>query len=297
MLETIYKDYKVVDVALRNYDLQEELLDLIVAIYGVAGREFNPDSFHQMVKHLKDSCDYSVMNMNSACVFAALLLIRYDYPLSKVAKLRQVINQVRTAGYRSRVSNYMAFILLDEENVDDILGKGSDIYKGMQEEHGMITGEDDFIATIFLAYLPFTSDKIIEIVESAYHKLSKVGFKKGNTLQNLSHLVTLLISDSPDAFIGHIGEVQKLCGQCKIKLNGSQYVLFGLTAFLVVDYPSYMNLLLSMIDYHKEALGVKRLRTLQTDILFISALEAYFKDVGMTYDDLAEIQKHGITVA
>lgn len=88
-----------------------------------------------------------------------------------------------------------------------------------------------------------------------------------------------------------------MCGQCKIKLNGSQYVLFGLTAFLVVDYPSYMNLLLSMIDYHKEALGVKRLRTLQTDILFISALEAYFKDVGMTYDDLAEIQKHGITVA
>lgn len=294
MLNAIYDISEAVKQTLESYNLQEELEDLIVAIYGSTRGEFDPVAYTQMVEHLKESLDYSIMNMNNACVFAALLLIRYDYPFSKVTKLRSAIEKIRSAGYRSRVSNYMAYELLEEEVIDDDLSKSAIIYQHMQEVHGFLTGEDDFLAAVYLSQLDETPEKIGVLVEENYKVLARNGFKKGNALQNLSHYTSYVGKGDSLAYLDKVCLINKLFQEHKIKLNSSQYIIYGLVGLIVDEPLVYMDYLSEQIGHYKFLMETKRLRTLQMNMVVIESLRNYQSEQGRDFGDILTLRDDGI---
>lgn len=284
VLRAIYEDLSAIESTLAPYDLQEEMEDVITAVYGLSGKEFDADAYIQMVAHLKEICGYSVMNASTTCLMAALLIARYDYPLSKASRLKQTVAQVRNAGYQSRVSPFMAYVLLDDDVADDTLSKSVQIYHEMQEVHGVITGEDDYVPSLYLSGCTSDPKTIAEKVTDNYKNLIKKGFKKGNALQSLAILMTYLASCEDEVLIESAAEVLSQLQSLKIKLNGSQFVLYGLIAFAVEDLPDYLTLLTSEIKRYKEKLGIRRLRTLQKNVIIVETLRQYHRNTG-TYPD------------
>lgn len=294
MLERIIKESDVITSAVKTLNLQEEMEGVIVAVFGISEHTFDEEAYFNLVQHLSDSCDYAIMNMNTAALFAALLQIRYDYPFSKVAHLNQVIDRVRNSGFRSRVSNYLAYALLDEEEVDDKLGIAQDLFAEMQEKHGLLTGEDDYLASIYLASLDFPVKEITEIVESIYASLAAKGMKKGNALQNLSHHLAVLSGGEYENLVERVASVYKLCNTHKLKLNSSQYNLYGLIGYLINDYERFLSELLTSIDAYKSKLETKRLRTLQLNVIAIECIKNYAINSGTTMESYSDWQRRGI---
>lgn len=284
MLERILSNTETIRAAMAPFNLQEEIEDTIVAIYEVSGKTFDKDAYLNLVHFLTESFDYALMNMNTAAIFAALLLIRYDFPLSKVSRLKLVIERVRNSGFRSRVSNYLAFVLLEEEEVDDRLSKSLSLYHEMQEKHGLITGEDDYLTSVYLSSLMVEEKAVIDMVETIYTSLASLGMKKGNALQNLSHQLTILSSGDYEPLIQDVKKVYDKFHEHKIKLNNSQYVLLGLIGFFVKDLDRFMGVYLADIESYKQLLDCRRLRTLQLNVITVMTLKKYLQDTDTSLD-------------
>jgi hypothetical protein len=286
MLEFMFDQGEEIERQLQEYDLQEELEDLIVAIYGLTKTMFNDELFNQVVKVLKNNCDYSMMNTNLACLYASLLIVSFDNPTTKIFDLIETIEMVRTAGFRSRVSNMIGFILLDKEDIENQLVKALKIYHIMHDYHGIITGEDDYLSTVYLAGIKQSSKAIVSQIELDYKRLSSLSFKRGNALQSLVHGIQLLKTRDREEIITDIDELHLGLKRAKIKINGSQILILSLVAGLGLDVNDYVDNLMKSMDEQLEKKGLKRLRSLhKTSIMLQLTRHMYEEDLTGEYPD------------
>jgi hypothetical protein len=108
------------------------------------------------------------------------------------AKLYQ---DLKSAGFKSGTYLPLAAYTLAGYQGDyqssHLIERMSAFYKGMKEKHFWLTGQDDYVFAALLAMGKSPVDTAIEHMEIAYEDLAQIGFKKGNGLQSLSHILTM----------------------------------------------------------------------------------------------------------
>jgi len=273
MLRDMYADGTKIEACLKEYDLPESMLDLIVVIYGLARHDFDGDAYNLVVNALRNKCDYSLMTSNTACMYGALLIVLYEDPLNKISHMIELVNVFRGTGFRSRVSNLMALGLLDESmEPEDRSTETLKLYHEIHRKHGFITGEDDYLAVMHLAGMKRPIETQIQAVESYYHQLAALSFNKGNALQALSHQLALFASEDQTALVH---ELDKWCRRFKkdrIKINGSQILLFGLLGALGLDEEVFMSGLLQRMEKARSYNPDSRVHALQRSAIILEEI-------------------------
>lgn len=296
VLKHFFAEEDSIKKVLSDYNIKEELIDLIIAIYGLTGKSCKPDKYREMIIIIKNSCDYSIMNKDMAVLFAALLIIKYPYPFSKVSVLVDIIERIRGAGFKSKVSNFMAFAIMDCEDVEYKINRALTIYRLMEDNHSVITGEDDYLATMYLTYLPMKAKDIGQIIKNYYKDLTAEHFRRGNALQTLSHLLPLILDKSYKEILEKVCLINEEIKKHKIKYNSSQYILLAIFTMFIEDVEVFIGNYKTGIEAFKEATGIKRLSTLQTIIVAMENMEAS-KEVESKFEVIDSEKRHFMEAA
>ena len=273
MLRDMYSDGKKIEVCLKEYDLPEAMLDLIVVIFGLAKYDFEENAYKQVVSMLRQKCDYALMTSNTACMYAALLIVLYENPLSKIYRMIELVTIFRDTGFRSRVTNMMALGLLEEDMDPEDRATGTlKLYHEIHQKHGFITGEDDYLAVMYLAGLEKPIEVEIHEIESYYHQLAALSFGKGNALQALSHQLALYGTNNPQALVQKLDRWHRRFKKDKIKTNSSQILLYGILAVLDLDEDEFMRVLIPRMVQAQENNSDHRVHALQRSALVLEEI-------------------------
>lgn len=132
------------------------------------------------------------------CVAAMLVTHRID-AAAFLAEVGRTDTRLRALGVRrGHVHEILATLVLMGHGTgrvtDEQLARFAEILDGMRAHHPWITGADDYPACALLVDAPRA--RLMERVEHFYASLRALGFRRGNALQYVSHL--LILNPAPD---------------------------------------------------------------------------------------------------
>lgn len=93
-------------------------------------------------------------------------------------------------------SSYLALVayllteLADKDQVDEMAARGKDIYRRMKQGHPFLTGSEDSVFAVLMAFSSKSDDELITDMEDCYQAL-RARFSAGDALQTVSHVLAL----------------------------------------------------------------------------------------------------------
>lgn len=128
------------------------------------------------------------------------LFVRYNNIYSQLRKKFhesiELYEKLVSSGFNRSVFSYIgALVLLTQNetnsNHDESIKRFIQVYNGMKSNHCFLTSSNDYPLAVLLSNLPGSIEELMDRVEGFYEKLNKNGFRRGNDLQFLSHILAL----------------------------------------------------------------------------------------------------------
>ncbi|MCT4596665.1 MAG: DUF4003 domain-containing protein [Vallitalea sp.] len=229
-LNTYYDIKKQIQIPLSN-----ELIKIIALLYNISNKPFQVELFEEIGERINKKIGYSSNAGEMPYVMGTILNIKYEYPFTEINRLLHIIKIIEQYELYKDYSLFIACILLDEDNIKDRLEKSRNTFYNMQDRHSFITGEDDFTFSILLSELSKDTNALMDDVEYYYRALAKDCFKRGNSLQLLSHVVTLMENDNKDKAIENCIYIYKVMKQHRMKIKDIIYALIGVMSTVMEE--------------------------------------------------------------
>lgn len=121
-------------------------------------------------------------------------------PDEKLEKISKIYDVLKKYFFGSESLVFTATILADMISTDEaseISAKGKQIYKLMTKEHPFLTSSEDNVFAVLMALSEKNEKALINDMEACYKYLKKP-FGSGNTVQTLSHILSLADGDSKE---------------------------------------------------------------------------------------------------
>jgi len=143
--------------------------------------------------------------LNSAVRFVvAAMLLRSDKSTrefcAEIERVEELFKQHKLK--RGTTYTYLAAMLLIDNGQRSQSHVGSDqvarfaaLYAEMKSHHLFLTGQDDYPTCALLSSLPGTPSELGQRCEVFYEGLRDLGFKRGNALQTVSHMLVFAPDD------------------------------------------------------------------------------------------------------
>ncbi|MDO6450128.1 DUF4003 family protein [Oceanobacillus profundus] len=208
----------------------------IASIYVMSKKEFHFDAFLQLADRIKARAGFfSPMKSTSRFTTAATLDIKFDRPENQINNLFILYDKLRKAKFSSGVYTYLAASTLlthidYRNNEEQMIARAKEIYDGMKQEHPFLTSASDYPLAVLLAYE--NHNDIIEQMERYYESLSKNGFRKGNDLQFLSHILSLDTNTSADRLVSRTTTIMDSFRDAGIRPKPMYYPIIGMLSLL-----------------------------------------------------------------
>ena len=192
-LNNFIQIYKQLKDSLKWKISDNKILMTISSMYITNEKVFNLNTFLDLAEEIKSQSGFfSPLRSHLRFTTAAMLDVKFANPTGKIPELFDVYDAFRKSKFASGIYTYIsAYILLanEQKDKDRIITRTKEIYDGMSREHMFLTSSNDYPLATLLA-LDNRPD-VINHIESFYEELSKNGFRKGNDLQFLSHILAL----------------------------------------------------------------------------------------------------------
>ncbi|MDQ0300588.1 hypothetical protein J2S78_003056 [Salibacterium salarium] len=214
----------------------DNIVKTIASVYVMNDKKWEEGRFFQVADDLKKEAGaFSSMKSHPRFTMAALLDVKFDQPAEKVPQLFDVYNTLKQEKFKGGESTYIAAasLLTQDESIQETAEKAMILYEKMKKEHPFITGASDYPLAVLLAMEE--KNDMIERIENYYEALDKQGFKKGNELQFLSHILSLGSGENPQLFIQRAVEVSDAFKEAGIKSKPMYYPMIGMLALLPTD--------------------------------------------------------------
>lgn len=217
-------------------DTSNDTIKIVALLYSISNKPFQHELFDEMSERIKNKVGFSSLSGELRYIIATILIIKYKYPFTKINFLLDNINIVREFDLYSKYCLFIAFILLDEKDVRKRLEDSSNIFYDMQDDHSFITGEEDYTFSVLLSEAGKNSFNLMEEIDYYYKSLAKDCYRRGNSLQLLSHVLALVVTeDKKDVVIENCITIYKSMKQKGFKIKGVIYALIGLMSAVVSD--------------------------------------------------------------
>jgi hypothetical protein len=229
---TVYNEIKTK----LDKNISDDTIKIVSLFYSISNKPFQLQLFEDMSERINNEVGFSSINGELRFIISTILIIKYDYPFTKVRVLIDNIELVNDYELFTKYSLFIGFLLLDEKDVKKRLNNSKDIYFEMQERHYFITGEEDYSFSILLSESVNNTNNLMDCIEYYYKQLADDCFKRGNSLQLLSHVLTLIVRDNyKDKVINNCIQIYKCMKEEGIKVKGVIYALIGLVSTAVKE--------------------------------------------------------------
>ncbi|MGE6631583.1 DUF4003 family protein [Bacillus sp. NPDC077027] len=174
-----------------------QVLMAIASIYVIQNKPYKSNQLLSIQHILKKQTGFfSPLNADHRFILAALLDVYVQNPDEAFQRIRTIYQRMIQSGFKKDCFTYLsAFILYkktnDSSHHDSLIDKAMHMYQEMRNHHFFLTSTHDYPFATMLALKETTEKNAIVIAETFYQELSKNGFKKGNDLQTMSHLLML----------------------------------------------------------------------------------------------------------
>lgn len=180
--------------------INPQIVNLVALSHVMTGIPYSRDTIEELRQVIKkETGRFSPYGLKSF-VFASFLVLKFSNPRLSFKKLLAYDQKLREAGFKNSVYRALAACTLlltcYEDRVERIISKGYRIFEEMKKNHPWITAGNDYQLALMLAGFADQPQKIVESVEKVYNLLAGAGFRKGEGLQFLSHILTFSFEDS-----------------------------------------------------------------------------------------------------
>jgi hypothetical protein len=255
----------------------QSLLMMVASLYITNNRSFDIERFNDVAEHIKNHSGlFSPLRSQSRFTFAAMLDTRFENPKEMFPVFMAAYNELISAGFSRNIFTYIAAMLLvttDAKDLQALSTRARSIYKKMREEHLFLTGHSDYPLAVTLAKNDRPADELIFHVEDLYNKLSQNGFRKGNDLQSMSHILSLHENSSTDDLVVKSTEIFDRMKKEGIKPKSMFYPQIALLTFIEKG----MNNLTEIIEIW-ERLNAEKAFKWKKDINFMMAVTFVVSD-------------------
>lgn len=173
----------------------QSVLMMVASLYISNNRSFDIERYNDVAEYIKNQSGlFSPLRSQSRFTFAAMLDTRFDNPKEMFPHFIAAYNELVSAGFSRNIFTYIAAMQLVEKDAQDLGSlsvRARSIYKRMREEHLFLTGHSDYPLAVMLAQNDRQTDELIFHMEDLYGRLSQNGFRKGNDLQSMSHILSM----------------------------------------------------------------------------------------------------------
>jgi hypothetical protein len=216
----------------------QRILMTVASMYVVNNQEFHLQRFLRMSNYMKEQVGmFSALKSYHRFPTAAMFDLRFEKPEEKFHEFLDLYEQFIHFGFARGAFTYLAALALmstseDRNEYQEKLERSLAVYKGMKAKHFFLTSSTDYPLAVLLANTGEDVNKLLDRIELFYEKLSAKGFRKGNHLQFLSHILALNKETEIDLLVERCIRLLNLFKQSGTKLKAMHYPVLGLLAFI-----------------------------------------------------------------
>lgn len=162
-------------------------------IFSSHGRVTDVEQLKQCRKVIEDSVGILSNFRGSIKPVLAAMLALGDDPKAQMEQAKDYYGILKQEFWGSEYLALVSFILTnlaDRQLVQEKLTRGKAIYKRMKQEHPFLTGSEDSVFAVLMAFADKSDDELIADMEESYATL-KERFSIGDQLQTVSHVLSM----------------------------------------------------------------------------------------------------------
>ncbi|MDT9027090.1 DUF4003 family protein [Rossellomorea yichunensis] len=226
-------------------------LMMVASLYVTNERAFDLDRFVEISDYIKNEVGaFSTLKHEIRFTFAAMLDTRCETPEAKFHEFLVLYDSLVEAGFSRGTFTYIAAMTLlsNDDYSTDLPNHAMKVYKEMRAQHFFLTGHSDYPFATLLAQREGDQSELIYKIEGFYTKLNDSGFRKGNDLQSMSHILSLHDEASQDELVSRCNYLFDIMKQAGIKTKAMFYPQIALLSFVNAD----LNLVNQVKDVWEE---------------------------------------------
>ncbi|TYS89598.1 DUF4003 family protein [Rossellomorea aquimaris] len=226
-------------------------LMMVASLYVTNERAFDLDRFVEISDYIKNEVGaFSTLKHEIRFTFAAMLDTRCETPEAKFHEFLVLYDSLVEAGFSRGTFTYIAAMTLlsNDDYSTDLPNHAMKVYKEMRAQHFFLTGHSDYPFATLLAQREGNQSELINKIEGFYTKLNDSGFRKGNDLQSMSHILSLHDEASQDELVSRCNYLFDIMKQAGIKTKAMFYPQIALLSFVNAD----LNLVNQVKDVWEE---------------------------------------------
>ncbi|WP_026677519.1 DUF4003 family protein [Fictibacillus gelatini] len=232
--KTIYAELKE---KLRWKVTDQRTLMIVASLYVVKDRPFEIQRFLEISDYIKQQVSVFSSLRTERFTMAAMLDTRFDDPKEKLNALVELYDRLIEGGFGKGNFTYMAALIMlaeygKEGLYTDAIKRALAIYQGMKKNHIFLTSKSDYPLAVLLSQLNGEVEDVMARVEEFYDKLAMSGFRKGNDLQFLSHILSVDKETETYVLVERCIQIYELFAQHIRKPKAMHYPEIGLLALL-----------------------------------------------------------------
>ncbi|NQD68946.1 DUF4003 domain-containing protein, partial [Bacillus haikouensis] len=218
---------------------------------------------------------FSTLKSHHRFTFAAMLDTRFPSPEEKFTDFIQVYEALVEEGFSRGTYTYIAamVVITEEGNSAELASRAMNVYKEMRQNHFFLTGQSDYPLAMLLAQREQNTAAIVDHIESLYEKLNQSGFYKGNDLQTMSHILSLVEDVSLDELVTRSTELFDTLKEEGIRPKSRFYPQIAMLAFMKNGKEQ-----ITQVKEILESLNSDKLFKWQKDINFMMAVTLHLSD-------------------
>ncbi|MBM7703729.1 DUF4003 family protein [Metabacillus iocasae] len=213
---------------------------MVASMYVVNKRDFDLERYSRLSDYIKNEVGtFSTLKSQERFTIAAMLDIRTDYPQQAFQPFIRIYEEFVQEGFSRNIFTYLSALILmtnesHNQHYQPQIERALQVYKGMRKNHFFLTSHSDYPLAVLLAAQDKEIDPLLQHVETLYNQLHANGFKKGNDLQFLSHILSLI--DNQNRLVERTVELQDRFKQSGFKIKTMHYPSLGLMTLLDHSY-------------------------------------------------------------
>lgn len=233
--ETIYKQLQ----DKLKWKVSDKLTLMVIAsTYVLNHQSFQLDQFLDISNYIKRNVGaFSTLKSYQRFTTAAMLDVRFQDPKEKFHQMIDVYDQLVRGGFSRGSFTYIAAMVIMTNTSKDLcckeqIDRSFNVYKDMKKNHFFLTSSSDYPLAALLSGVDEDITNLMNRIERLYENLSNQGFKKGDDLQFLTHILTLDPSISEQILVNRSAELLSTLKQDGIKIKKIHYPEVGMLALL-----------------------------------------------------------------
>ena len=207
----------------------------------------------------KESKGIFNISVTSARHLVAAVMTESDNPgetLSRINDYFKKLRKITTGADFDAAAAALISRYTKAEDADALIEKVREVFRGLKEEHPILTGYDDIINCVLMAQTEKSAEALVEESEKNFGNLKGDFFSKNN-VQSLACILTVFDGESEDKCFRSVNTYNKL-KENKIRLSGYSLACAGTFSQLVKDedFDAVVNEIEEVSDVLKKVSGL-----------------------------------------